>query len=129
MAKRSMRLMGLGLALVLLSGCAAAALVGAGAGAGTYAYLNGELKREYKAPLDHTWAATVQSLKDLEVRVLDSEKDQLGGKIDARLYDGRSVKLTVEAKENDITLVKIRVGTFGDQHISELIGDSIQNRI
>lgn len=124
-----MRLMALGLVLALLTGCAAMAVVGVAAvGTGTYAYANGELKREYPAPLDHTWAATVQSLQALQVEVVDSHKDQAGGRIEGLWY-WKSTKLIFESKPDEITLVKIRVGTFGDRDASEQIGNEIQKRL
>ena len=124
-----MRLTALGLVLTLLTGCAVVAIVGAAAvGTGTYAYVNGELKREYPAPLDHTWAATVESLQALEVEVIDSDKDQAGGRIEGLWYE-KSTKLTFESKPDEITLVKIRVGTFGDRDASEQIGNEIQKRL
>ena len=124
-----MRLMALGLVLTLLTGCAVVAVVGAAAvGTGTYAYVNGELKREYPAPLDHTWAATVQSLQALEVEVINSQKDQAGGEIKGLWYE-KSTKLIFESKPDEITQVKIRVGTFGDRDASERIGNEIQKRL
>ncbi len=121
-----MRMIGLGLVLVLLTGCAAVLLAGAGAGIGTYAYVKGELQREYDAPLDLTWAATTQALKALEIRVVDTKKDQLGGEIDAQRADETTVKVALEPKAGIRTLVKIRVGVFGDRDASERIGKEIE---
>ncbi len=130
MVTRLMQVMGLGLVMVLLAGCAVA-LVGAGAGAGvgTYAYVRGELQREYEAPMDLTWAATTQALKAMEIRVVETEKDQLGGTIDARRADDTTVKVALEPKDGNRTLVKIRIGTFGDREASERIANEIQNRL
>lgn len=127
MRGRSMRMMGLGLVLVLLTGCAVA-LVGAGAG-GTYAYLKGELEREYDASLAQTWAATLQALRALNVRVVDTKKDELGGEIEARRADKTKVKVALDPKASDRTLVKIRVGFFGDRDSSERIGNEIEKRL
>jgi len=124
-----MRMMGLGLVLVLLTGCAAVLLAGAGAGIGTYAYVKGELQREYDAPLDLTWAATTQALKSLEVQVVDTKKDQFGGEIDAQRADETTVKVALEPKAGNRTLVKIRVGVFGDRDASERIGKEIEKRL
>lgn len=129
MVNRLMQVMSLGFVVTLLTGCAVA-LVGAGAGAGvgTYAYVRGELQREYDAPLDLTWAATTQALKAMEIRVVEAEKDQLGGTIDARRADDTTVKVALEPK-NGRTLVKIRIGTFGDREASERIANEIQSRL
>lgn len=130
MVRMSMRMMGLGLVLALLPGCAVALLgAGAGAGVGTYAYVRGELKREYHASLDRTWGATLQALKALELRVEDTQKDRLGGNIKARRGDGTIVKVALEPKASDSTLVRIRIGTFGDRDASERIGKEIEKRL
>ncbi|MFQ5990510.1 MAG: DUF3568 family protein [Candidatus Methylomirabilales bacterium] len=124
---RSMRMMGLGLALALLTGCAVA-LVGAGAG-GTYAYMRGELEREYDASLDQTWAATLQALTALKVQVVDTKKDELGGEIEARRADETKVQVALDSKASNRTLVKIRIGIFGDRDVSERIGREIEKRL
>ncbi len=130
MESRLMPVIGLGLVLALLPACAVA-LVGAGAGTGvgTYAYVKGELQQEYDAPLDLTWAATVRALKELEIRVVDTQKDQLGGKIEARRADETAVKVALEPKMRDRTLVKIRIGIFGDRDASERIGKEIEKHL
>ncbi len=130
MVRMSMRMMGLGLVLALLPGCAVALLgAGAGAGVGTYAYVRGELKREYHASLDRTWGGKLKALKALELRVVDTQKDRLGGKIEARRGDGTTVKVALEPKASDSTLVRIRIGTFGDRDASERIGKEIEKRL
>jgi len=121
---------GLVLAGTLLAGCAVL-LVGAGAGAGvgTYAYVNGELKHEVHASLDRTWAATSQAVRALELRVVESHKDQLGGKVEARRADGKPVKIALESEASDRTVVRIRIGTFGDESGSEQIAREIDKRL
>lgn len=130
MERNSPRVLGLALILVLLPGCALFWVgAGAGGGVGTYAYVKGELKREYRASLDRTWGATVQTLKVLELQVQDTQKDQLGGNIQARRGDGKAVKVALEPKASDRTLVRIRVGTFGDRDASERIARAIESRL
>lgn len=123
------RMMGVGLVLAVLPGCAAMAVAGLGTSA-HYAYnkySEGELERQYDAPMDRTWNATLKALKDLDIRVM--EKVRSRGEIDAQLSDGDTVKVTVAPKTEEITRVKIRVGTFGDRHMSELIWNAIEKRI
>ena len=69
------------------------------------------------------------ALKALELRVEDTQKDRLGGKIEARRGDGTTVKVALEPKASDITLVRIRIGTFGDRDASERIGQEIEKRL
>ena len=121
------RFVGLGLVMALLSGCAAMAVVGVTSSVATYAYKNGEVQREYDAPMERTWNATLNAMDDLAIRV--TEKVRSRGRIDGRIYDGKTVKMTLEPRTEEVTRVKIRIGTFGDRRMSELIGNAIQNRI
>ncbi len=130
MARKSARVTGLILGLMLLPGCTLFWVgAGAGGGVGTYAYVTGELKREYHASLNRTWAATVQALKALELRIEETQKDQLGGKIEARRGDGEAVKVALEPTAHKSTVVRIRVGFFGDRGASERIGKAIETRL
>lgn len=130
MAKRLLQAGVLGAVPALVSGCTLF-LVGAGAGGGvgTYAYVKGELSREYQANLDRTWAATLQALKALELKVAETSKDELGGTIEARRADGEKIRVTLEPKGTASTLVKIRIGTFGDREASERIGNQIAKQL
>jgi uncharacterized protein DUF3568 len=123
-------LLGVGflLAVCLISGCAAAVLAGAagGAGVGTAAYIEGEDSRTHSANLDQTWSATLVALKQMDIRVDKSNKDALGGLIEAKRADGTDVKIKEEPAEGKTTRVKIRIGVFGDQDASEAIQDKIR---
>jgi uncharacterized lipoprotein len=116
----------LSIVALALSGCVAAALTGvaAGAGVGTAAYVNGEHLQVHRASLDRTWNATLAALKQMNMRVETDTKDAAGGTITAKRADGTDIKITEEPADKN-TRVKIRVGTFGDQKVSE----SIQQRI
>jgi hypothetical protein len=50
---------------------AAAAAVGTGA----YYYVKGDLKRNYEAPMDKTWDATVKALEALQINVESKQND------------------------------------------------------
>jgi citrate lyase gamma subunit len=134
MMKRKLRVgsqpvLGVGffLAACILSGCAAAVLAGAagGAGVGTAVYVAGEDSRVYSANLDQTWTATLDALKQMNIRVEKSDKDALGGTVEAKRADGTDVKIKEEPAEGNTTQVKIRIGVFGDQNGSEAIQNTI----
>jgi uncharacterized lipoprotein len=111
------------LALVLspsLSGCVAL-VAGAGAGAGTVAYIKGEHSQVHGAAYERVWAATQNALKQMNIRVAKSEKDALGGIIEARRADDTAVDIKVEPVGSDAARVKIRIGMFGDKAASEAI--------
>jgi uncharacterized protein DUF3568 len=115
-------------AMCVLSGCAAAVLAGAagGAGVGTAAYIEGEDSRVHSANLDQTWTATLDALNQMNIRVEKSDKDALGGTVEAKRADGTDVKIKEEPAEGNTTRVKIRIGVFGDQDGSEAIQDKIR---
>ena len=115
-------------AAAALPGCLALA-VGAAAGVGTYAYVEGELKTMFDSNLDRTWDATRAAIDDLQFRVEESTKDALGARLVAREADGKTVKINEEAKGGNLTEVRVRVGTFGDEAQSRLILDKIKARL
>ncbi len=102
---------------------------GAGAGAGTVAYVKGELRTTYASSLDRTWGATVSALRDLDIRVVSSHRDETKGEIEARQSDDTKVKIAMEPSGPNTTLVKIRVGMFGDNAVSRAINRKIASRL
>jgi len=107
---------------LMLEGCVLlVAGAAGGAGAGTVAYVKGELKATYAAPLERTWKASLEALESLDIQVSRAEKDDAGGTIEARRVDGTKVTLSVAPAGPDTTTVKIRIGLFGDQEASQTI--------
>lgn len=118
-----LHLLGLMLCLLpLVAGCAAVLLgAGAGAGAGTVAYIQGEHSQVHSGNYERVWSATLGALNQMNIRVIKTEKDALGGTITARRGDDTSVTIKVEPTGSDTTTVKVRVGMFGDRAASEAI--------
>ncbi len=109
-----------------LWGCVGAALLGgAAAGAGGVAYVKGEHSQVHTGTPDHVWRATLATLKQMNMEVVETQKDGTGGSIEARRADNTKVTIKEEPAGKDSTQVKIRVGTFGDKAESE----AIQSRI
>jgi hypothetical protein len=104
---------------------AAAAAVGAGA----YYYVKGDLKRNYEAPMDKTWDATVKALAALQINVESKQNDALTGVIKGKLADGKSYTVNVKRLGENLTEVGIRVGTFGDRERAEAIHDKILSNL
>jgi major membrane immunogen (membrane-anchored lipoprotein) len=115
---------------LLLQGCMLLALgAGAGAGAGTVAYIKGELRTTYASSMDRTWNATLRALRDLDIIIVSSRKDETKGEIQARQSDDTKVKIAMEPSGPNTTLVKIRVGMFGDDAASRAINSKIASRL
>jgi hypothetical protein len=104
---------------------AAAAAVGAGA----YYYVKGDLKRNYDAPMDKTWDATVKALEALQINVESKQNDALTGVINGKLADGKSYTVNVKRLGENLTEVAIRIGTFGDRERAEAIHDKILSNL
>lgn len=128
--KRYSPLVAMGLCLTLLTGCAGALLVGGAAvGAGTVAYVTGELKAVEEAPLDQVWNATRKAVDDLEFVTTRANKDALTGKLTALGADKKKIHINLKKKTRNLTEIRIRVGTFGDEMVSRTILDKIKARL
>lgn len=113
------------------SGCAAlvAGTAGAGVGVGAYSYIEGNLKRDYQAPLTRVWQATLTALAELDLKTETKERDAFGGLIKGELFDGSRVTIKLERKADTLTLVAVRVGLFGNQEQSRYIHDMIAEKL
>jgi hypothetical protein len=115
---------------LMLQGCVFLALgTGAAAGAGTVAYIKGELQTTYAASLDRTYQATLEALKDLDYRIISAQKDGAEGEIQAKKIGGEKVKVNLSISGPGSTLVKIRVGIFGDEALSRTISSRIASQL
>jgi hypothetical protein len=117
------------------TGCLVAALGAAAAGgAAGYAYYKGKVLRDYPAEFEDTWTATQGALNDLALPLMSLEHGNGRGELGSRTADGPNVDVTVEAlaggpESRFLTRVSVRVGVFGDRHMSEQFLDQVQFRL
>lgn len=109
------------LGIIVLSGSGCASLVGGGTAAGTVTYTFGELKSIEEASLESTWEATQKTMKDLELIVTSKEKDMLTARLIARGVNDKKIVIKLKNISEELSEVKIRVGTFGDEALSRNI--------
>ena len=116
---------------LFLYGCAPLVIAGAGAATGvaTYAYIKGVLKVEYPRAYERVWRATVAALKDCQIKIEETKKDHISGKIKGKRADGTPVTVKVINKASNVTVVKIRVGLFGNKNASLIIKEAIDRRL
>ncbi|HSR13217.1 MAG TPA: DUF3568 family protein [Thermodesulfobacteriota bacterium] len=129
------RIKGYGLAVLILisaanlSGCALLVAAGAGAAAGVGAaeYVGGELKQEYAAPLDKTWEAALAAVQELKMKSSEKFLDNLDQNrvIKGQTEEGKAFQISLSAVSKDITMVKVRIGTFGDEEFSKKVQGAI----
>ena len=134
MAKRRFQLIALLCCFLIgLSACSrkwvAIGAAAAAVGAGTYYYIKGDLKRNYEAPMDKTWDATVKALEALKINVESKQHDALTGAINGKLADGKSISVNLKRLNESSTEVGVRIGTFGDRQRSEAIHDKILSNL
>ncbi|MGE5296803.1 MAG: DUF3568 family protein [Solirubrobacterales bacterium] len=130
-----MRLRLLFLALLLAGlatssgGCLAIA-VGAGA-AGTVAYMRGDLEAEEPYGIEQTYAATRDAVDSLGLKIIngDSGADALSACVTARDSSDKKVVVRLKAVTSNVTKVKVRVGTFGDEAKTRRIYNTIHDRL
>ena len=115
--------MGYGCVPLILAGA------GAGAGAGTYAYIKGELNIKYPKSYESVWTATLNALRDRNITIEEKAKDGISGTIKARRANDTPVKINVVNKVSGPTVVKIRVGVFGNKEASVIIKKAIDRHL
>jgi uncharacterized protein YpuA (DUF1002 family) len=112
----------------MLTGCAGV-LIGGAAGAGTMAYVRGELRDQLRASPAETREAIREALRDLELETTREEADRLSGTFKARTGGDKDVTIYYKRIESDITEIRIRIGTFGDEDLSRTILRKIEDNL
>ncbi len=119
-------------AVALLNGGCVAVVAGAAAagGAGGYAYYKGKVTRTYVANLDDVFAATKTALGELGMSLVSQEKTTSGGTIQTKAGSD-PVQITFDVQpgklpaDRSLTVVGVRVATFGDEALSNRILDQM----
>lgn len=123
----------LGCLLIGLSGCSRQMLIlggaAAAAGAGTYAYIKGDLKRTYEAPVAKAWNAAVKAVEELKLTIESQQHDAFSGIIEGKMADGKRFAINLKRLSESSTEIGIRIGTFGDRQRSEAIHDKILSKL
>jgi hypothetical protein len=119
------------LPLLCFYGCVYLVAAGAGAAAGvvTYKYISGELQVQYPYPLERVWHATEEAVKEMGISVTERARDTFSGSLKGKTSTGTSVSIKAKQLEEKVTLVKIRVGIFGDEAASMRIKDAIDKKL
>lgn len=134
MVKRLVRSVAfLGCLLIALGGCSRQLLLFTGAvaaaGAGTYAYVKGDLKRNYEAPMARAWTATVKAVEELKLPVESQQHDAFSGSLKGKMADGKSFAINLKRLAESSTEIGIRIGAFGDRDRSEAIHNKILSKL
>ena len=113
----------LGVVLVgwlLTSGCAAMMLMSLGGAAaiGSYKWMQGTMEKDYPRPMQDVWNAALAACKDMQLNIKVQEYGPTESRIDAVAPPDTNVFITLSARPNQITTVKVRFGWMGNQDAS-----------
>jgi hypothetical protein len=89
------------------------------------------LKQAYAAPLEKTWNASIATTDELKMKTTEKSIDNLDKNriIKGRTEDGKDFQISLEKLGKDVTMVKVRVGLFGDEKSSSTIHETISKKL
>jgi len=111
-----------------LAGCVAL-LLGGAAGAGSVVYIKGQLKEDMAASVPRVHDASISTLKELNLPIIEDNHDKLSAKIKSRFASGDDVWVEIESVTAESSKITIRVGILGDEHKSRQILDGIHKHL
>ena len=119
-----------GLVMVICSGCINALVAGGvAAGAGAVAYVRGDFEVVRRESITKLYNASLKALEDLEITITQFEKDALSAVITGHGAEDKKIVVKMKMVENDLTKLTIRIGTFGDKAMSQIIYDKIRKNL
>ncbi|MDA8169241.1 MAG: DUF3568 family protein [Nitrospiraceae bacterium] len=93
------------------------------------AYSLGYLKVNLEKPVPDIAKATEAAYKDLGISVTNAKSDDLTGKVEGKLADGKDVTTDITSVSSKESSVSIRIGTLGDKDFSYRILDKIKKNL
>jgi Protein of unknown function (DUF3568) len=117
-----------GVLALFCSGCLSLA-VGAAGGAAGAVYVKGKLKDEVSYELPAVHKATVATLEELELKVLEDKVDKVSAHVESEFADGEHVWIDLESLTDSRTSLTIRVGLTGNEVRARKIYDAIKRHL
>ncbi|MCP4261757.1 MAG: DUF3568 family protein [Planctomycetes bacterium] len=94
--------------MLAVCGCGRPNLIGTDAAV----YSGGKLYAVSSQDLNSVYAATVKTLEQLEVEVIETAKDVFYAKVVGKIADGKTITIRIEPGANNITNVNIKASKF-----------------
>jgi len=110
--------------MVTQSGCLVAAA--AGAAGGTVAYMKGDVEAVVEGNVEQTFNATKAAMDELKMPLLATWSSAMEGHVEARVGTDNKATVNINGQSEKLSKVSIRVGTFGDQGLSQAILEKIK---
>lgn len=118
------------LSTCLTLGLTSCVWVGAGVGvasAGIEAYRRGEHRVTQDASIDRIWIATLITLDEFELPVIKNKLASDRGLIISQDNNGKTIQIILEKQSPRLTLLRIRIGTFGDHALARAISERVRS--
>lgn len=113
-------------ATMMMSGCILAAV---GAGAGGVFYAKGDLESTLAASPAQIAAAADKAFTELKIAKTSSVSSELDAEIVGRTATDKKVTITSKTTGDKLSSISIRVGTFGDEDLSQAIFEKIKKNL
>ncbi len=97
--------------------------------AGSTAFINGELESAVVKPMQEVFDAADAALRELQFKMGICKLGEINGYLYAYETQHRRIEINISKRSPAVTKVNIRVGVFGDQSISRLIMETMQNKL
>jgi len=111
--------------MLAMCGCGKPNLIGTDAAV----YSQGKLYAVSGRDLNSVYVATVAALQQLEIEVTETAKDVFYAKVVGKVADGRTVTIRLEPGADNVTELRIKSGTFGNEERSRVIYEKIQQNL
>ena len=112
-------------AILLTSGC----LVAAAGAAGGVLYAKGDLESTLSATPARIAAATEKAFTEMKIAKTSAVSSDLDAQVIGRSATDKKITVTSKAKGDKISSISIRVGTFGDKDLSQVLFDKIKKNL
>jgi hypothetical protein len=110
--------------VVTQSGCLVAAA--AGAAGGTVAYMKGDVEAVVEGNVEQTFNATKAAMDELKLPLMATWSNAMEAHVEARVGTDNKATVNINGQSEKLSKVSIRVGTFGDQGLSQAILEKIK---
>jgi len=111
--------------MLAMCGCGKPNLIGTDAAV----YSQGKLYAVSGQDLNSVYVATVAALQQLEIEVTETAKDVFYAKVVGKVADGKTVTIRLEPGAENVTDLRIKAGTFGNEERSRVIYEKIQQNL
>jgi len=111
--------------MLAMCGCGRPNLIGTDAAV----YSQGKLYAVSGQDLNSVYVATRAALQQLEIEVTETAKDVFYAKVVGKVADGKTVTIRLEPGADNVTELRIKAGTFGNEERSRVIYEKIQQNL